>query len=164
MKTFSFLLLFAAGTVLAQRSPNHRFTVFYFGGSDCPYCVDEKNIANIDKMRTELPKTYAPMAVKFVMVVMDNGLDQGFQFVKKYMPWDEISIGQFYGNELMLEHVNRTPIPGVPHIMIYDDSLLLDKSNIPTIKKRTLLLDLVGKSAIAKWIESGYPLERGLTK
>ncbi len=93
------------------------------------------------------------------MVVMDDSLDQGYQFTKKYLPWDEVSVGKFYSNELMLEHVNRSPIPGVPHIMVYSDSLLIGKYNIPLIRKRTLLLDLVGESAIGKWIQSGYSIK-----
>ena len=158
MKSFALILLFAAGTVLSQTSSNRRATVFYFGGSDCPFSVDEKNIANIDKMRSELARKHTQIPFKFVMVVMDDSLEQGVQFAKKYIRWDELSIGQFYNNELMLEHVNRAAIPGVPHIMVYSDSLEIGKYNIPSIKKRKLLLDLVGESAIGKWIESGYPI------
>jgi hypothetical protein len=158
MVRIALVLLFAISTLLSQTSTNRRATVFYFGGSDCPFSVDEKNIANIDKMRTELAGKHAQMPFKFVMVVMDDSLDRGIAFAKKYLQWDELSIGKFYNNELMLEHVNRAPIPGVPHIMVYGDSLVVGKYNIPSIKKRTLLLDLVGESAIGKWIESGYPI------
>lgn len=159
MKTIIVLLLIAVSAALAQKSPTGRLTVFYFGGSDCPYSTDEKNIANIDKMRAEIAQKHSQIPFKFVMVVMDEDIDQGVQFAKKYKPWDELSIGQFYQNELMLEHVNRTAIPGVPHIMIYRDSLAVGQHNIPTIKLRTLALDLVGESAISKWIESGYPIK-----
>lgn len=158
MKTVLFFLLCVSSTVLSQTSSTRRVTVFYFGGSDCPFSVDEKNIANIDKMRTGLPEKHASMDFKFVMVVMDDSLDQGYQYTRKYLPWDEISIGKFYNNELMLEHVNRSPIPGVPHLMLYGDSLLVGKHNIPSIRKRTLLLDLVGESSIGKWIAGGYPI------
>lgn len=158
MKTIVLLLLFAVSVALAQKSPTERLTIFYFGGSDCPYSMSEKNIANIDKMRDELSQKHSLIPFKFVMVVMDEDIDQGIQFAKKYKPWDEVSIGQFYQNELMLEHVNRSAIPGVPHIMIYRDSLVVGQHNIPTIKQRTLVLDLVGESAISDWIQSGYPI------
>lgn len=159
MKNIVMLLLFATSATLAQKSPTERLTVFYFGGSDCPYSMDEKNIANIDKMRAELSEKHNQIPFKFVMVVMDQDIDQGVLFAKKYRPWDELSIGQFYHNELMLEHVNRSAIPGVPHIMIYRDSLVVGQHNIPTIKQRTLLVDLVGESAISKWIQSGYSIK-----
>ena len=159
MKIVSFLLVFATGMAFSQTSSTHRITVFYFGSSDCPYCVDGKNIANINVMRTELPKKHAPTPFKFVMVVMDDSLDRGFRFAGKYVPWDEISIGQFYNNELMLEHVNRSRIPGVPHIMVYSDSLGMDTSGIPSMRKRTPLLDLVGESAIGKWIKNGFLIQ-----
>lgn len=156
MKHLFLVLLFAVSTALSQTPSDNRLTVFYFGGSDCPFCLHKKHIANIDRMRTELATKYVPTPFKFVMVVMDDSLDQGYQFTKKYLPWDEVSIGRFYDNELMLEHVNRTTLPGVPHIMIYLDSLQVGDGNIPSIKKRKLLLDLVGESNISKWIETGY--------
>ena len=159
MKNIVLLLSFAVSVALAQKSPTERLTVFYFGGSDCPYSTDEKNIANIDRMRTALSGRHNQIPFKFVMVVMDKDVDRGVLFVKKYKPWDELSIGQFYHNELMLEHVNRSPIPGVPHIMIYRDSLVVGQHNIPTIKQRKLLIDLVGESAISTWIQSDYPIK-----
>jgi hypothetical protein len=158
MKYLILVLLLLAGTAQSQTPPNRRITVFYFGASDCGFCLHKEHIANIDRLRTELATKHAPIPFKFVMVVMDDSLDEGYQFTKKYLPWDEIAIGQRYSNELMLEHLNRTAIPGVPHIMLYLDSLQVDEHSNPLIKKRNLLLDLVGESNIGKWIQSGYPI------
>jgi hypothetical protein len=153
------MLLFTA-SMSGQETAKTRFTIFYFGGSDCGYCNLPANIKNVNKMRSELPKHYKGRAMKFVLVVMDKDIERGLQYIKKYRRWDEVSIGEFYDNELMLEHVNRSKIAGVPHIMVYRDSLATDSLNIPTINKRVLLKDLVGGKAIDAWVKDGYPLEK----
>ena len=158
MKHLILLLLFVASISYSQTPSSRRVTVFYFGASDCGYCLHKKHIANIDEIRRELAAKHAPVRFKFVMVVMDDSLEEGYQFAKKYLRWDEIAIGSRYNNELMLEHLNRTELPGVPHIMLYLDSLQLDSSNIPSIKNRKLLVDLVGETNIDKWVESGFPI------
>ena len=132
--------------------------VFYFGGSDCPHSTDPQNIANINAMRSKLPKVYPSTAFKFILVVMDSNLQDGIKFAANYPNWDELSIGNFYNNELMLAHVNQSAIPGVPHIMVYTDSLVIGRLGIPSIRKRTLLVDLVGESAIQKWTQRNYPM------
>ena len=86
---------------------------------------------------------------------MDKDIEQGIRFTRKYPNWDEISIGQFYNNELMLVHLNRSQVPGVPHIMIYNDILRIGNYGIPTNQKRTLRVDLVGEKAIESWIQKG---------
>ena len=135
-------------------------TVFYFGGSDCAYCMQRENIENINKMRADLPVQKKDLSFKFVLVVMDKDLKQGMEYAKKYPRWDEISIGKFYDNELMLQHVNKTELPGVPDIMVYRDSLTIGKFNVPTIADRTLLVNVVGEKAIDTWIRNGYQLAK----
>jgi hypothetical protein len=90
---------------------------------------------------------------------MDKDIEEGLKFIKKYGYWDEISIGNFYNNELALNYLNQTEIPGVPHVMVYRDLLVIkEKLSIPIIKERKLLVDLVGGTQIASWINEGYPL------
>ena len=162
MKTFFILIAFMASEALGQDSLKTVKTVFYFGGSDCVYCVDPKNVENINAMRVNLPKTYKDVVFKFVLVVMDENLKEGIKYADKYPSWDELSIGQFYNNELMLAYLNRSSIPGVPHIMIYNDVLNLHTNghSVPTIEKRTLLVDLVGERSIQGWIQQGFPLKK----
>jgi len=160
MRTMICAMIFLSVQAFAQDSTKTVITVFYFGGSDCPYCIDHRNVQNINKMRAELPRLYHDMSFKFVLVVMDKEIERGMRYSKKYPAWDEVCIGQFYDNEMMLEHVNQSPLPAVPHIMVYRDSLRLGKLNIPTIGNRALLIDLVGENAIAKWGKAGYALKQ----
>lgn len=161
MKLIAFSLLLVISTLLGQAQINCRMTVFYFGGTDCPHSTDPKTVANINTIRTQLAKKHSEYAFKFVMVVMDDSIEQGYQFARSYVPWDEVSIGSFYQNELMLQHINPLAIPGVPHIMVYSDSLVTaEKHNVPLLRKRTLLVDLVGSSQIDKWIQSDFPIQR----
>ena len=152
-------LMVLSSSAFSQDSLKSVVSVFYFGGSDCPYCVDARNVRHINEMRAQMPKTYPDSTLKFVLVVMDKDIKGGLRYAGKYPNWNEVSIGGFYNNELMLEHVNVTHLPGVPHIIVYHDLLKTGKYNIPTIQKRDLLVDLVGESAIASWIVKGYQLK-----
>jgi hypothetical protein len=160
MRPFALGIIFLCIQAFAQDSSKTVTTIFYFGGSDCHFCVDRRNVQNINKMKGELPQHYHEMSFKFVLVVMDKEIDRGIRYSKKYPGWDEVCIGQFYDNELMLEHVNRSAMPGVPHIMVYRDSLRIGKWNIPTISNRALLVDLAGEGAIDRWVQSGYALKK----
>ena len=82
---------------------------------------------------------------------MDEDIEEGLKFIKKYGYWDEISIGSFYYNELALNYLNKTEIPGVPHVMVYKDFLMKKKEMfIPIIMERKLLVDLAGATQIGK--------------
>lgn len=88
---------------------------------------------------------------------MDKNIEDGLEYVKKYGEyWDEISIGKFYENELVMNNLNKAKIPGVPHIIVYKDTLI--KMTTPVIKSRKIVVDLLGADQIQKWISSGYPL------
>jgi hypothetical protein len=91
---------------------------------------------------------------------MDENIEEGLKFIKKYGYWDEISIGKFYNNELALNYLNKTEIPGVPHVLVYKDILIKkEKVSVPIIKERKLLVDLVGGTQIGNWINNDYPLK-----
>ena len=104
MRLMMICMALLSGSVFGQDAAKTRLTIFYFGGSDCGYCNLPNNIKNISKMKFELPKHHKGISAKFVMVVMDEDIKEGLQYLKKYGYWDEVSIGQFYYNELMLEH------------------------------------------------------------
>lgn len=160
MKHIALFLLIASSSAISQYSNKSQLTLFYFGGTDCYYCNLPENVKNINKMHSEFPKRYKNIPIKFVMVVMDKEIPVGLKYIKKYGYWDEISIGGFYNNELMLEHVNQAKVSGVPQIMVYHDSLSIDTLGIPIISKRTQLLDLLGKDAINQWVSDHYPLNK----
>lgn len=158
---YIFLILYiASSTAVAQHSNKSQLTLFYFGGTDCYYCNLPENVKNINKIHAEFPRQYKNNHIKFVMVVMDKEIPDGLKYLKKYGYWDEISVGGFYNNELMLEHVNRSRVSGVPQIMVYQDSLSIDTLGVPVISKRTQLIDLLGKNAINQWVSDHYPLEK----
>ncbi len=159
IRLFVITLAILAGQVFGQNNSHTRLSIFYFGGSDCGYCNLPNNVTNIKNMRADFSRHHKGLSTKFVMVVMDEDIKEGLHYIEKYGYWDEISIGEFYNNELMLEHVNRSKIAGVPHIMVYRDSLSTDSLNVPIITKRILLKDLVGGSAIDKWIKENFSLE-----
>jgi hypothetical protein len=132
--------------------------VYYFGATNCGFCTAPENIKKIKKIKTDFSMRDKGLKAKFVMVCMDEDIKEGLKFIKKYGYWDEISIGGFYKNELALYVLNRARIPGVPHILVFQDTLARGRWNIPVLKKRKLLVDLVGGKEIEDWIEHGYPL------
>jgi hypothetical protein len=133
------------------------YSLFYFGATSCTFCIVPQNIENIKKLRKEFSEKYNHLTIKFVMVCMDKNIEDGLEYVKKYGEyWDEISIGKFYENELVMNNLNKAKIPGVPHIIVYKDTLI--KMTTPVIKSRKIVVDLLGADQIQKWISSGYPL------
>lgn len=143
-----------------QDKSKEMLVVYYFGATSCGFCNIPENIEKIKKIKTDFSKKYIDSDIKYVMVCMDKNIEEGLEFIRKYGYWDEISIGNFYSNELALSYLNKTEVPGVPHVMVYKDYLLKKvKFNIFTIKKRILLVDLVGGTQIGHWMNSGYPLE-----
>lgn len=135
------------------------YVVYYFGATSCGFCNRPDNIEKIKKIKIDFSKKHPNLNIKYVMVCMDKDIKEGLKFIKKYGYWDEISIGNFYHNELALSYLNKTEIPGVPHVMVYKDYLLKkEKFNIFIIKERKLLVDLAGSTQIRKWMDSGYPL------
>ena len=67
---------------------------------------------------------------------------------------------QLYEKNCYPIYLNKTEIPGVPHVVVYRDLLVInEKLSIPVIKERKLLVDLVGGTQIGNWINNGYPLK-----
>jgi hypothetical protein len=142
-----------------QNESKEVYVVYYFGATSCGFCNMPENIEKIKRIKIEFSEKYPDYNIKYVMVCMDRNIEEGLKFVRKYGYWDEISIGAFYNNELVLNYLNETEIPGVPHVMVYKDYLLKkEKFNIFIRKEKKLLVDLAGGTQIGKWIDSGYPL------
>ncbi len=139
-----------------------RFVVYYFGGSTCPGCTMESTLSAIDTIRQEFPKSDIAKnrTVKFVCVCMDRYLRSAMRFVGKCGPWDEISIGGHYKNEILLQYLKLSEVPGVPQLMIFSDKCYHDKEkNCWQFTDRTLVLSLVGPSQMQRWISNGYALD-----
>ena len=158
--TCLFLALIAPIFLRSQDSYKEAFVVYYFGATNCGYCNIPANIEKIKQIRNEFFKKYPDFNTKYVFVCMDKNIEEGLEFIKKYGYWDEISIGSFYNNELALNFLNTTKIPGVPHVMVYKDIYMkIEQFSVPVIKERKLLIDLVGGTQIGNWIDKGYPLK-----
>jgi hypothetical protein len=153
------LALLLIPTVIAQKEMQQDFlVVYYFGATDIGFCTAPDNIEKIKKLKKDLPLEYENLRFKFVLVCLDENLDTGLKFIKKYGQWDEIAIGGSYGNELALNHLNTTELPSLPHILIFKDTLASGRWNIPVMKRRKLLVDLAGEKQIGDWIDKGYPI------
>jgi hypothetical protein len=159
-RVYLILALFAPIFLRSQDSYKDTLVVYYFGATSCGYCNLPANIEKIKQIRNEFFKKYRDFDTKYVLVCMDRNIEEGLAFIKKYGYWDEISIGSFYNNELALNFLNTTKIPGVPHVMVYKDIYLkIEQFSIPVIKERKLLVDLVGGIQIGDWINKGYQLK-----
>jgi len=161
MKKFVLISIIIFSSAYANNN-DENYVVYYFGASNCGFCNIPKNIENIKKIRKEFSKKHNDIKTKFVMVCFDNDIDEGLLFIKKYGYWDEISIGQRYKNDLSLNILNKTEIPGLPHIIVIKNTYQPSEKmkSIPIVKKKKILVDLVGGKTINKWIDEGYPLDR----
>ena len=135
-------------------SEQKKFTFYYFGASDCGYCNIVENIVLMKKIKRQLTKELDGQ-IKFVIVCFDNDISSGLDFVQKYGKWDEISIGQRYFNEIALQTLNNTKIPGLPHVVVSEDSYKL-VGTIPILLERTIVVDLAGFKQIRGWADKNY--------
>ena len=130
--------------------------IYYFGATSCGFCNTEDCINSIKKIRSEFSKVHSKYNVKFVMVCMDTDIEQGLKFISKYGYWDEISIGSHYKNELVMNYLDKTEIPGAPHVIVYED--IYENESAPIIKERMTIVDKVGVQKIKEWVNNNFPL------
>ena len=138
------------------------YSLIYFGAASCYYCNVEKNIANINKMAIQIKKANSDLKLKLILVGMDKGITEGWNYVGKYelSNWDEVSVGSFYENELALSYLNSSEIPGVPHVMIIKHNTVTGKYNIKNTERQSIRIDLVGGDQIDKWINGSFSFEK----
>jgi thiol-disulfide isomerase/thioredoxin len=147
------ILLILSSMLYAQE----HLTLYYFGATSCGWCNTPDCISSINKMHKEFKEIHKEYNVKFVMVCMDSDIKEGLKFIDKYGYWDEISIGSFYYNELVMNYLDKTKIPGVPHIIVFKDQY--ENESTPIIKKRITIKDIVGEKEIKGWVDNRCPLE-----
>ena len=148
MKTiFTLTFFLVSTTVFAQE----QLTVFYFGATDCGPCNRQDVIESIDIIRTDFDSVHSGFDTKLVMVTMDENMDEAIKYIQKYEYWDETSMGSRYHNELILEHLNKAEIPGVPHIMVFKDSFKDGGFGTQTIENREFIKSIMGGDEIVAW-------------
>ncbi len=155
------VLLFTESNAVAQQDKSANdsmYSVIYFGATSCYYCNLEKNIANIKKMSGSIKARYKDLHLKTLIISMDPDLQEGLTYIKKYQDstWDEIAVGSFYNNELALFYLNKSKVPGVPHVLVIKHVTKKGEYNIPHSIKDDVLVDLVGGDQIDKWISENY--------
>ena len=168
MKKILFSLLVSSALVPAivsftgkkKYASKEQYVLLYYGATDCYYCNLPENILNINTLTNSIGKKYP--GIKKVMVCMDRDLKEGLTFINKYdSTWNEISIGSFYQNELAYQYLNKTKIPGVPHIMLLKRNYSDDNQyKVPVTTSTDVLVDLVGGNEINKWIKDGFPFPK----
>ncbi|MBD3616055.1 MAG: hypothetical protein HUJ22_05730 [Gracilimonas sp.] len=151
--TLSFLLLSISAFSQEQ------LTVFYFGATDCGPCNRPDVIESIDVIRTNFDSLHSEFETKLVMVTMDENMDEAIKYIQKYEYWDETSMGSRYHNELILAHLNKAEIPGVPHIMIFKDRFEDGGFGTQTIKNREFVKNIMGGDEIVAWANAEMKLD-----
>lgn len=157
MKKLSLLIFFLLLTtsLFAQS----QLTVFYFGATSCGPCNRPEVIKSINKLKAEFDSAHPKYGTKFVMVVFDEDMKTGIKFIEKYDYWDEVSIGSRYDNELALDNLNKTDIPGLPHILIYEETFKsLGDWGIEVRKSKKLVKEILEGTKIVSWVNSGMKL------
>jgi hypothetical protein len=142
-----------------QREQTEEYlVVYYFAATDFGFCTASENIEKIKKIKVDLTTKTKSQRLKFVMVALDENIEDGLKLINKYGTWDEISAGSRFRNELALAHLNRSEIPVVPHLLVFKEVISAGKWNIPVVLRRERLADLAGSEQIAGWMEKGCSL------
>jgi len=147
-----FLLL--SSSLVAQ----NQLTVFYFGSTSCGPCNRADVIDSINLIESDFDSLHQNYTSKLVMVVMDKDLNDGFKYVQKYNLWDEVSIGSHYNNEHTLSYLNKKKLPGVPHILIFEDTFQDSNAGTKIINSRKLVYSVMGGDQIVEWANSRMKL------
>ena len=158
MSLVTILTVLSIPFFFSQGLAQERLTIYYFGATSCGPCNRPEVIESLKKLPVAFKNVHTDLDTKFVMVCMDTNIQEGLIFIKKYELWDEISIGSHYDNELALLVLNKTPMPGLPHIVVYRDTMKKTKY-ASTIENRDLLKDIVGGKPIVEWVNSGMSLD-----
>ena len=155
------LLIGAVPYSESQKEKTEEFlVVYYFTATDFGFCTAPENIEKIKKIKSDFAAKSKSQKLKFVIVSLDENIEEGLKLIKKHGTWDEISVGSRFRNELALTYLNRSKIPEVPHILIIKAVISSGKWNIPVVTRQELLADLAGGEQIGEWIDKGYPLPR----
>lgn len=142
-----------------QREQTEEYlVVYYFAATDFGFCTVPKNIEKIKKIKVDLSAKTKSQRLKFVMVALDENIEEGLKLIDKHGTWDEISAGSRFRNELALAHLNRSGIPVIPHLLVFREVISAGKWHIPIVLRRERLADLAGGEQIAGWMEKGYSL------
>ena len=151
------LLIFSllASSVIAQQ----HLTIFYFGATSCGPCNRSEVVESIKEMKAKFDSVHNDYKTKFVMVCMDENIAEGLKFIQKYGYWNEISIGSWFNNELVLANLNKTDIPAAPHILIYSEIFEKAKYGTVLIKNKELIKEILGGDKIVAWVKSGMELK-----
>ena len=158
----SLILLFLAQLLAApaaNQADEKAYVIFYYGASSCGPCSRPEMIKSINLIKTTFAPTHARFPTKLVMVVMDEDLDEGMAYLGKYEFWDEVSIGSHYRNEHVLRYLATQEMPGVPHVLVFEDVYAEANYGTTILKERTLVAALLGAEAIVEWVAQGFPLE-----
>jgi hypothetical protein len=138
-----------------ENKPN--LVVYYFGATSCGWCNTPECVESIIKLHKEFAKLHKEYKVKFVMVCMDVNIEEGLKFISKYGYWDEISVGSWYQNELIMNYLDKTKVPGMPHVIVFKD--IYENEEAPIIKERKMIQEKFGARAIKEWADNNFPLE-----
>ena len=150
-----FLFIFLSISIFAQE----HMTIFYFGATSCGPCNRSEVIESIKKIKSEFDSLHQGVKTKYVMVCLDEDISEGIKFIEKYGYWDEISIGSWSKNELVLENLNKSNMPGVPHIFVSRDTYEKANHGVELIKTREFVKEIIGGDKIVEWVKSGFILE-----
>jgi hypothetical protein len=142
------------------QSKRDRLVFYYFGASDCGPCNQAENIKAIRQVKDQLAKRYPEYVTKCVGVSFDTDFHAGATFLKKYGPWDEISIGSGFYNELWLRSARTTSIPGIPHVLVFLDEDGYSQQRSHYTASRLLVGEYVGLLEVQHWIARALPLWR----
>lgn len=135
------------------------YVVFYFGATSCAACNRPEVIQAVRSIKSGFEHVHTRFPAKFVMVSMDEDIEEGIEFLEKYGYWDEVSVGSFYRNELVMRHVNTLEIPGLPQVMVYENTYEDAEHGTKTVKETERVAQVMGGEGIVAWAEKDFPLE-----
>lgn len=141
---------------------DEKLVLMFFASTQCAHSTNEGNISALKNIKQEFREKYPQYDIKMVMVCFDTPFEESLALANRYGDWHEISLGARYKNELALRDLNESILPGVPHLIVYQDTYqpLERLGSISRISTREKLADLIGFQQMNEWKIKGFPLAR----
>jgi hypothetical protein len=143
-----------------------QLVVMYFGQSACVWSNKENLPGAINAIKRELREIATERGWSFMSIgtALDWSLEAGLDHLRKFGPFDEISLGYNWANSSAIKYLSEDTagLPAIPQVVVVRRKIATvdqgDGAVRYVIEEEHVLARKVGAIEINKWVEETVPL------